>query len=211
MLRRTFLAALALCALWVAPCRGQEHWQEEASRLATLLDWHPGAVVAEIGAGDGQLTLLAAQRVVPSGKVYSTELTPERLAHLEELAAKDANISAVKAGEADTNLPPGCCDSIFMRLVYHHLTKPEEIDASLFRSLKPEGRLAVIDEEPVEGSSVPEGVPKNRVGHGIPQNILIGELAAAGFEAESVHNDWPGRTQSRQLYCVVFHKKKQAH
>jgi len=208
MLRRSLLFGLALCALGAAPCRGQDTWQAEAKLLAELLNWHDGAVVAEIGAGNGQLTVMAAQRVGPTGKVYTTELDPDQLAHLEAVAAKNRNITALKAAEADTNLPPGCCDSIFMRLVYHHLTKPAEIDASLFRSLKPGGRLAVIDEDPLEGSSIPEGVPKNRGGHGIPQKILVSELTAAGFEVESIRNEWPSRDASHLIYCVVFRKTK---
>jgi ubiquinone/menaquinone biosynthesis C-methylase UbiE len=207
MLRRSFIVSLALCALGVALCRGQDSYQQEANRLATLLNWHPGDVVAEIGAKKGQLTLAAAQRVGSAGKVYSTELDPEALARLEELATKQKNIIAVKASESDTNLPPACCDSIFMRLVYHHLTKPVEIDASLLRSLKPGGRLAVIDEEPSRGSIIPEGVAKNRGGHGVPQNILTSELVNAGFEVETVSKDWP-HDEFHQMYCVVFRKKK---
>ena len=183
------------------------HLSGGGDRLGTLLNWHPGDVVAEIGAS-GKLTLAAAHRVGSSGKVYSTELDAKALAHLEELAAKQRNITVVKAAEADTNLPPRCCDSIFMRLVYHHLTKPAEIDASLFRSLKPGGRLAVIDEDPYKGTSIPEGVPENRGGHGVPQKILMSELIAAGFEVAAIRNDWPSRDASHQIYCVVFRKTK---
>jgi len=208
MLRRSFILALALCVLRVTPCRGQDTFQEEADRLATLLNWHHGSVVAEIGGGNGKLTLAAAHRVGSSGKVYSTELDAKALAQLEELAAKEGNITTVKAAEADTNLSPGCCDSIFMRLVYHHLTRPAKVDVSLFRSLKPGGQLAVIDEDPYKGTSVPEGVPKNRGGHGVPQKILMNELVAAGFKVETVSNDWPSRDAFHQIYCVVFRKPK---
>lgn len=208
MRRRSFIFALTLCALSVAPCLGQDTLQQEAERLGALLDWHAGIVVADIGAGNGKMTLAAARLVGPSGKVYSTEIDAQALAHLKELAQKQGNIVAIQAGETDTNLPPGCCDSIFIRLVYHHLTKPAEIDASLFRSLKPGGRLAVIDEDPVDGSSIPDGVARNRGGHGIPQKVLISELLTAGFMMENVHNDWPSRDKFHQMYCAVFLKKK---
>ena len=208
MLQRSFIVVLALCALGLAPCPGQETYQEEADRLATLLNWQPGSAVAEIGAGNGKLTLAAAQRVGPSGKVYSTELDAKALAHLEELAAKDKSITALKGAETDTNLPPASFDSIYMRFVYHHLTKPAEIDASLFRSLKPGGRLAVIDEDPYKGASIPEGVPKNRGGHGVPQEILIDELTAAGFQVAIVCNDWPNRDAFHHIYCAVFRRPR---
>ncbi|HKR27837.1 MAG TPA: class I SAM-dependent methyltransferase [Acidobacteriaceae bacterium] len=202
MLRRSFilLAAIALTACSL-PCNAQNGYQQEADRLASLLHWHTGSVVAEIGAGNGQLTLEASQRVGPSGKVYTNELDPQKLKGLQQLAADHGNMVAIEGGETSTNLPPACCDSIYMRLVYHHFTKPGEMDASLFRSLRPGGRLAVIDEEPEPGSTVPPGVPKNRQGHGIPEKVLIDELTAAGFKAESVHKDWPN-----QLYCVIVSK-----
>jgi ubiquinone/menaquinone biosynthesis C-methylase UbiE len=199
MLRRSFIVALALTAFGLAPCRGQD--TQEADRLAILLNWQPGSIVAEIGAGDGKMTLAAAKRVGAAGRVYTTELDAKKLAHLEELAAKEKNITALKAADTETNLPLECCDSIFMRLVYHHLTKPAEVDASLFRSLKPAGLLAAIDEEPRSGSSIPKGVPENRGGHGMPKKLLIDELTAAGFQVVSAHGDWPDHN-----YCVIFRK-----
>ncbi len=206
MLRRPFLIALVLCTLGPAPIRGQDTYQEETDRLAALLNWQSGGVVAEIGAGDGQMTLAVAKRVGATGRVYTTELDPKKLAHLEELAAKEKNLTALQAAETETNLPPQCCDSIFMRLVYHHFTKPAEIDASLFRALKPSGLLAVIDEEPRSGSTIPAGVPKNRGGHGVPQKILIDELTAAGFQVVTTRDDWRTDDSTRQAYCVVFRK-----
>ncbi|MGD0226432.1 MAG: class I SAM-dependent methyltransferase [Terriglobia bacterium] len=208
MLRRSFLFALVLSGMVVAPGCAQDNYQEEADRLALLLNWQPGNVVADIGAGRGELTLAAAKRVGETGRVYTTELDSKKLAQLEDLAAKEKNITALPAAATETNLPPECCDSIFMRLVYHHLTKPVEVDASLFRTLKPGGLLAVVDEEPSPGSSIPEGVPKNRVGHGVPQKILIEELTAAGFQVVTTRDDWPNHDANHQTYCVVFRKPR---
>jgi predicted methyltransferase len=200
--RRSFFTALVLAAFIVVACRAEDNtYQEEAERLAVLLNWQPGSVVADIGAGRGELTLIAAQRVGSTGRVYATELDTKKLAVLEGLAAKEKNITTLQAGDAHTNLPPECCDSIFMRLVYHHLTKPAEIDTNLFQSLKPGGLLAVIDREPPPGSTKVQGVPENRGGHGMPEKILIEELTATGFQIVKSIDDWPSK-----LYCVVFRK-----
>jgi SAM-dependent methyltransferase len=126
MRRRSFVIASVLLAISAALCRAQNTHQEEADRLAVLLNWQADSTVADAGAGEGQMTVAAAKRV---GRVYTTELDAKMLAHLQELAAKEKNIIALKAAEAETNLPPECCDSIFMRFVYHHLTKPADIDA----------------------------------------------------------------------------------
>jgi SAM-dependent methyltransferase len=207
MLRsRIFVFALCAFALAIAPCLAQDTLQQEAAELASLLNWHSGSIVGEIGAGHGQLTVDAAERVGLSGKVYSNELDPDEFSHLQELAADHKNIVAIKAAEASTNFPPNCCDSIFMRLVYHHLTNPAAIDASLFQSLKPGGKLAVVDETPRPGSTIPPGVPKNREGHGIPQKILISELTAAGFRVVKIENTWPAADPYHSMYCVLFRK-----
>jgi ubiquinone/menaquinone biosynthesis C-methylase UbiE len=207
-MRKAFLI-VAIAALVAAPLAAW-YWrdtsQAEVEQLARLLDWKPGRTIAEVGAGKGKMTVAAAERVGPSGQVLSTELSPNRLADIKARATERglANVTIIKAGEADTNLPPECCDAIFIRDVYHHFTHPFEIDASLFRALKPGGMLAVIDFPPSKtlGLIAPvNGVPKNRGGHGIPQKVLIDELTAAGFKVDVIPNDWPGRG-----YCVVFRK-----
>ena len=200
---RHLVLTLLLGALALAASHGQAQDWKDADKLATLLNWKPGSVVAEIGAGDGGLTLAADERVGPTGRVYTTELDPKKLAKLESLAAaqKAHNIIVVKAGEAETNLPHECCDSIFMRRVYHHFTKPTQQDASLFQSLKPGGLLAVIDMSPEKGTKPPKGVPENRGGHGMPKQLLLDELSAAGFQAVTTPAYWHG-----QVYCVVVRK-----
>jgi ubiquinone/menaquinone biosynthesis C-methylase UbiE len=177
---------------------------DEIKRLAALMDWKPGNVVADIGAGDGSYAFAAAQIVGAGGKVFATEIDKEKLANLRSEVAKRrlSNVNIVESKDADTNLPAQCCDAIFLRRVYHHLTKPTEFDAALLRSLKPGGKLAIIDFPPRSGLERVEGIPANRGGHGIPQKVLIDELSAAGFQQVKVVNDWPADD-----YCVVFVKK----
>jgi ubiquinone/menaquinone biosynthesis C-methylase UbiE len=202
--KRLFLLLLAGLAAAILAVQASGNAAAEIKRLAALMDWKPGTTVADIGAGDGKYSFAAAKQVGAAGKVFATEIDAKKLEELRAEVAKRKlqNVVVVDSKIADTNLPTGCCDAIFLRRVYHHLTKPAEFDVNLVRSLKPGGRLAIIDFPPRSGLDPVEGVPSNRGGHGIPQKIVIEELTAAGLQMEKVVNDWP-----EDDYCVVFLKK----
>ncbi len=178
---------------------------EEIARLQRLMGWKAGQTIADVGAGKGEIGIAAAAVVGESGKVYLTELDEKKRKELEQtVQAKGLKgVAVVQGAEKETKLPDSCCDEIVLRRVYHHLTAPAEMDASLLRSLKPGGEIAVIDFAPRKWLSESEpvkGVPANRGGHGIPQKILIEEMTAAGFTVDQVVNDWPDG------YCVLFRK-----
>ena len=177
---------------------------DEIKRLAVLMEWKPGTIVADIGAGDGRYAFAAAEIVGPSGKVFATEIDQEKLAALRSDVTKRhlTSVIVLESKDADTNLPTECCDAIFLRRVYHHLTKPAEFDTALMRSLKPGGRLAIIDFPPRSGLDPVEGVPANRGGHGIPQEVAVQELTAAGFRLTKTVNAWP-----QGDYLLLFEKK----
>jgi hypothetical protein len=93
-----------------------------------------------------------------------------------------------------------------MRDVYHHFTHPEEIARSLAASLKPGGRLAIIDFEPRPGMAAPEGVPSNREGHGIRPDIIVAEITPAGPSAVRTISDWSAPRADRRMFLVLFKK-----
>ncbi len=173
----------------------------KANRLIDLLGIEPGMAVAEIGAGDGDLSVEIARELGAAGHMYSTEVSEKRLTKMRENVSDAGleNVTIIKGEDTDTKLPVGCCDVIYMETVYHHFTDPGAMDASLFAAMKPGGRLAVIDFPPRHGSV--DGVPESRGGHGMPINLLIKELEAAGFELSERIEDWGGRE-----YCIVFRK-----
>lgn len=204
---KKWLALGLVCAAIVAfglAIRARADADSEISKLAALMEWKRGTVVADIGAGDGRYSFSAAERVGESGKVYATEIDKEKLAQLrDEVKTKNLkNVDVVESSEAETNLPAACCDDIFLRRVYHHITKPLEFDASMLRALKPGGKLAIIDFPPHPEYGKVKGVPKDREDHGIQQKILIEELTKAGFQLEKIADDWPTSD-----YCIVFVKK----
>jgi ubiquinone/menaquinone biosynthesis C-methylase UbiE len=202
--KRSLFFVLALFIAAAAAIKLNADAADEIARLAALMQWKQCTIVADIGAGDGSYSFAAAARVGASGKVFATEIDQTKLTELKAETKKRnlQNVTVVESGETDTNLPSACCEAIFLRRVYHHLTKPADFNANLLRSLKPGGRLAIIEFPPRPGLEPVEGVPANRGGHGIPQKIVIEELTAAGLQVEKIVNDWPGDS-----YCVLFVRK----
>jgi len=180
--------------------------EDEIHRLALVMHWKAGQVIADVGAGEGEIGFAAAGTVGSGGKVFLTELDRQKLDQLEKekQRRKLGNVIVISAAEKETKLPDNCCDAIILRHVYHHLTAPVEMDASLMRSLKSGGRLAVIDFPPrkaLSQSDPVKGVPQNRGGHGIPKKVLVDELTSAGFIVEKTIDDWPDDD-----YLVMFLK-----
>jgi len=199
-----FALSCAAAATLAFALRAEASAADEVPKLAALMEWKPGTVVADIGAGDGSYAFAAVEHVGATGRVFASEIDAEKLKALRsEVKRRNLqNVTVVESGEAETNLPASCCDAIFLRRVYHHLTKPVEFDASLIHSLRPGGKLAIIDFPPHPEYGKVKGVPKDREDHGIQQKILIDELTRAGFQLEKIVDDWPTMD-----YCVLFVKK----
>ena len=184
--------------------------ERETDHLAQILELKPGSTVADVGAGSGELSIAIVKYVGPHGIVYSTEIDPKLLDRIRGKAQRAGarNLVPILGKEHDTELPDNCCDAIFLREVYHHLTDPLGIDRSLYRAMRPGARLAIIDFDPSQlpGEPVPPGVPANRGGHGVPERIVAKELIQTGFEPVRTM-DWPISGVVRH-YCMLFRKPK---
>jgi ubiquinone/menaquinone biosynthesis C-methylase UbiE len=171
----------------------------EMPRIREVLALRKGIVVADVGAGEGQLTFALAGEVGPGGHVFSTEIDPDRVRALRDAvaAAKLDNVTVVQALVGETGLPPGCCDAVVLRRVYHHVTDPRATNAGLLRALRPGGVLAVID--------FPPPFFLGRGSFGVPAQAVIREVRSAGLEPVRLIEDWPGRGPLSS-YCAVFRK-----
>lgn len=167
---------------------GHEHWEwlerpgrEEAERpdvVIGAMNLKDGDVVGEIGTGTGFFARRLARAVAPSGRVYANDIQPEMLEKLRELAAAEriTNIVPVLGSEADLNLPEGQMDWILLVDVYHEFQQPEEMLAALRRSLKPNGRVALVEYR-LEGDSASH----ISIEHRMSVEQVLAEWQPAGF------------------------------
>jgi ubiquinone/menaquinone biosynthesis C-methylase UbiE len=179
---RTFVIVVALLA-----CGSVALAQDNAADVARLTDMlrvAPGSVLADIGAGpEALLTIPMAARVGPSGKIYATDIGEmrERLQQAVRNAGVQ-NVAVIEGDTSSTNLPADCCDGIFIRNVYHHFADPAAMNASLWKSLKSGGRLAIIDFRPRSREARSPGDRDDGDQHGVSPETVTRELVRAGFE-----------------------------
>lgn len=186
--------------------------QERASaelhlpHLVEALGLKPGMTVADVGSGGGAMTVVLGKWIAP-GRVFATDVTAHALRWTREYVKKEGltNVTVIEGAAGATNLPDACCDAIFLRDVYHHVTQVEPFNKSLMASLKPGGRLAIIDFRPDKGSKLFPGVPANREGHGIPIAVVEAELPLAGFKHVKTVEKWPP-DDKYSLFLVLFRK-----
>jgi SAM-dependent methyltransferase len=205
---RLLLAAVgAALAGIVALVAARGTMDGEAARLRPLLDWNEGAHVADVGAGNGAMTRAMAKAVGPTGRVYATEIEANKLAGLRSMVTQRGldNVDVIEGFEAATNLPEGCCDSLLLRRVYHHIMDPKSFDASLARALKPGAKLAIVDFPPSVflGLIAPvKGAPPHRGRHGIRAEVIVDEMSNVGLTLLRRDDHWRGGG-----YCLVFQKR----
>ena len=97
---RALLACVVLagCSNW--PGGGFDAGGPEMPQLEQAIALRPGMVVADVGAGRGQLTLALAAGVGPGGHVFASDIDPARVRHGPVKRLRVAlNPSAMAAGD----------------------------------------------------------------------------------------------------------------
>ncbi|MGZ5121778.1 MAG: class I SAM-dependent methyltransferase [Burkholderiales bacterium] len=172
----------------------RDAWQKP-HEVIQALGLKPDAIVADIGAGTGYFAVRLAH-MVPDGRVYAVDTEPDMVKHLAERAKANGvnNLTAV-AGKADDARIPEKADVLLLVDVYHHIDKRETYFRKLGDSLKPSGRVAIIDFTPES----PMGPPKSMR---VTAGRVKSELKTAGYDLVQEHAFLPNQ------YFLVFSPAK---
>jgi ubiquinone/menaquinone biosynthesis C-methylase UbiE len=128
----------------VRPEREAEEHPDEALDAIGIAK---GAVVADVGAGAGFMTWRLAARVGPAGKVYANDIEPRMLDLLRRNMQQRhiSNFETVLGAVDDPKLPRAALDLILLVDVYHEFTEPQKMLRHMRESLKPGGRLVLLE------------------------------------------------------------------
>lgn len=140
------------------------------------------AVVADLGAGTGTFTVRFA-RALPQGKVFANDVEPGMVEYLGKRAREEGltNVTAVLGEAGDPRLPAGI-DLAFMCDVFHHVEDVAGFFGHVRESLKPGGRLVIVDFK----KDAPEDAPGPPAAMRVALAEVIARLEPVGFRVERV-------------------------
>lgn len=176
--------------------RPEREFEENSTQLLKNLNLNPGMQIADIGAGSGYYSKLISTRI-GNGKVYAVDIEPEMISFLNERIKleKLSNIITVLGKETDVALPPSNLDLILLVDVYHEFSYPYEMAQSMYRALKSDGKLVLV-----EFRAEDDEVPIKTI-HKMSEAQAVKELKAAGFRLEKNIRNLPWQ------HCMIFVKK----
>lgn len=167
----------------------RDHYQKPV-QVIEALRLKPGMAVADLGSGSGYFTRRFVEAVTESGMVYAVDVEPEMLAYVKESIIHMHMPYAAEfilARPDSPKLPFESVDLLFVCNTIHHLEERSRYFRDLNSSLKPGGRITIIDFYPDERSG-DLGFPKR---HLVSRDTIVNELTDAGYTLDREHNFLP--------------------
>ncbi len=179
--------------------REERQREEQPDKALAAFDLKPGMFVGDIGAGTGFYSLRIARRVAPGGIVYANDIQPGMLDRLRANAAAQhlTNIEPVLGTESDPRLPTAKLDLVLLIDVYHEFSRPQRMLHSIRESLKPNGRLVLLEFRK-EDPTVPI-----RPEHKMSVEEVKAEVTPEGYQFEKVVDTLPWQ------HIIYFRKSSQ--
>lgn len=182
-----------LAAGWLE--RPTREAEEQPTKLIKALNLQPNDVVADIGAGTGFFSFRIAP-LLTSGKVLAVDIQPEMLNIVDSLKKEKhiTNVESILGSVSNPNLPPDSVDLALMVDAYHEFSYPKEMIQGIVRSLKPGGRVVLVE---YRGEN-PFVMIKPL--HKMTQKQARKEMQAAGLVWHETNNVLP------QQHIMIFQK-----
>ena len=156
--------------------------EERSDDIVEALGIPAGAVVADVGSGTGYFTWRLARKVGSLGSVIAVDVQQnmlDRTAAAVKLHAA-TNVRYVLGSETNPRLPENALDLAFIAYTYHEFSEPELVMAAVRRSLKPGGRVFVL-EFAKENRQAPASTR-----HKMSLNEIRSEIEPLGFELQRI-------------------------
>lgn len=161
--------------------------EENPKEMLEQLGLEEGWVVCDLGCGDGYHTLQIAPVVGPSGKVIAVDIQPQMLQELSRKLAESKvnNVDTILGDLWDPKLAEASVDLVLMVDVYHEFSHPVQMLDAIRRSLKPNGKIALVEFRAEDPTVL------IRPEHKMPKAQIYKEYTANGFKVAREYDKLP--------------------
>lgn len=196
---KTVEGRASVAATLVDPSRDA---RQKPKELVDALALKPGMTAVDLGTGAGYMLPFLSPAVGPSGRVIAEDIQTDFLDKARDRAKGLGNVEFVLGSETDPKLPLGAADLILVLDAYHHFDYPEKMLASLRASLKPGGRLAIVEYHKLRGA-MGGGDPDRPLKHiRASADEVVKEVQAGGFKLQ-----WRRDHVPDSQYIAMFQKQ----
>ncbi len=159
----------------------RDRWQRPAEVLQAL-DLRDGSVVVDLGSGAGYFALKISPRIGSRGQVLAVDIRKLSLSFLWIRTAfrSPHNIRVIASQEDNPHLPSAAVNAVLIANTYHEFRNPRQMLDYVFQSLRPGGRIVIVDRGPRPVNTEP---PREVArGHDIPLSAVEKEVRQTGFD-----------------------------
>jgi ubiquinone/menaquinone biosynthesis C-methylase UbiE len=184
----------------------RDQWQRP-SDVVERLELKDGSTVVDFGCGAGYFALKLSPIVGTTGTVLATDIRQESLAFLwiRAVLGRHRNLRVIHGEPEDPRLPPEPVDAILISNTFHELTAPIRALQMLSRTLKPGGRIVILDRGPrvSDGTQATPRIPP----HGILPAIVERDLHSVGFTVVSRDDRFIDRDGEDDVWWIIVARK----
>jgi len=163
----------------------------------------PGAIVADVGAGDGFLTVRLAPAVGSAGRVFAIDVDDRAIERLRARVAEEAltNVTVIKSDPSDPHLSAQSLDAAVIVNAYHEMVDHQAMLHALRAALKPDGRLIIV--EPMSDKQVKNTRDQQTKVHEIAAAFVEQEARDAGFRIRTLQDPFVNRANYIEWLVVA--------
>jgi SAM-dependent methyltransferase len=153
-------------------------WQQP-DQIMDKLNIADASWVADVGAGSGWFTIRLSQAVGPQGKVFAEDVQQVMLTAIDRRVRREGlkNVVITLGNENSTRLPRRVLDAVLAVDVYSEVAADKRVAflRDLADSLKPQGRIGIVNYKPGVGGPGPCAEDR------IPRSIVERDARLAGL------------------------------